>query len=134
MYKSVNQIIWRSLSEDNLKNTKAWLIKRIVCYLFCLYSHRNRNYVWWWWWWWKRCLFTTQIMEHTAYSLLIRVDNGLEMWARFWALVKWSSLLITHYYRKSFLQCILNVGSEQLSHSNGILPLRIERRFANIYH
>ena len=25
----------------------------------------------------KRCLFTTQIIEHTAYSLLIRVDNGL---------------------------------------------------------
>ena len=25
----------------------------------------------------KRCLFTTQIIEHNAHSLLIRVDNGL---------------------------------------------------------
>ena len=60
----------------------------------------------------KRCLFATQIIEHTAYSLLIRVDNGFKMWTRYWVLVKWSSLLIKHYFRNSFLQCILNMGRE----------------------
>ena len=84
----------------------------------------------------KRSLFTTQIFEHTAYSLLIRVDNGFFLfffiWTRFWVLVKWSSLLIKHYFRKSFLQFILNVGREWFSHSNGILPFKIEIRFAKM--
>ena len=37
----------------------------------------------------KRCLFATQIIEHNAYSLLIRVDNGLFLSSSpIWALVK----------------------------------------------
>ena len=38
----------------------------------------------------------------------------------------------TFHYRNSFLQCILNEGREQFSHSNGILPLRIDKRFAKM--
>ena len=46
----------------------------------------------------KRYLFATQIIEHSAHSLLIRVDNGLFLNSGpIWAHVKWTCLLLIHF-------------------------------------